>query len=107
MQVRDREDCQPMPWTDHAPQDDPSSWFRQSLRIDVLNIPPDSFPFLILSFCFPTERIRLFENQLRGRVPRQYGGMTDLQQLYVHYNDLTGVVPQDVCAIQGLGKFLT
>jgi hypothetical protein len=50
--------------------------------------------------CIPTkpiEFLQLEENRLHGEIPRELGHLSNLVELKLHKNDLTGPLPLEIC----------
>jgi hypothetical protein len=41
----------------------------------------------------------LSSNKVKGSVPSSFGGLSNLQYLYLYGTDLTGIMPSEVCTM--------
>jgi hypothetical protein len=44
--------------------------------------------------------VNLFNNELRGPIPSQIGTLVNLEFLFLHFNDLTGPMPEEICNLR-------
>jgi hypothetical protein len=55
----------------------------------------------------PIEFLQLEDNRLHGKIPRELGSLSNLVEVKLHKNDLTGRVPLKICSLDGSNDVLT
>lgn len=57
------------------------------------------FPRANHSSPVPPETLHLHDNDLSGTIPTTLGNLPNAKQIILHFNQLTGVMPEEVCLL--------